>query len=124
MTATNHGSRRQEWRKLTPAERELLTWFLDRTDAGRSYLDQVSTVRVVGSCSCGCPTIDFAAPNETSAAEGPTTIVADGYGLVAGRGKVGVIVHVREARLSELEIYSMEAKPPFGLPSLESCEVY
>jgi hypothetical protein len=120
----NHGSRRQEWRNLTAAERELLTWFLDRTDAGRPYLDQVSTVRVVGSCACGCPTIDFAAPNETSAAEGASTIVADGYGLVAGGEKVGVIVHVREARLSELEIYGMEAKAPFGLPSLESCEAY
>lgn len=125
MTATSHGSRRQEWRHLTPAERGLLTWFLDHTDAGKGYLDQVATVRVVGSCACGCPTIDFAAPHETTAAEGASTIVADGFGLVQEGGKVGVIVHVREACLSELEIYSMDAtKPPFGLPSLDSCEVY
>jgi hypothetical protein len=124
MTAPTHGSRRQEWRQLTPAESGLLTWFLNGTDAGRQYLGQVSTVRVVGSCSCGCPTIDFAAPHETTAAEGASTIVADGYGLLPEGGKVGVIVHVRDAWISELEIYSMDAKRPCGLPSLDSCEVY
>jgi hypothetical protein len=121
---TNHGSREPDGRALTRAERELLSWLLNLSDSGRQYLDQVSKLRVVGSCSCGCPTIDFAAPEQTVAARGPSTIVADGEGTVAEGGRVGVIVHVREGALSELEVYALDAKTPFSLPSIDSCELY
>jgi hypothetical protein len=53
---------RPEHRPLTDAERTLLEWLIAHgSHEAQQYAPQVSQVRVVGTCTCGCPTIDLAA---------------------------------------------------------------
>src|SRR5712692_528441 len=93
-------------RPLTDEEREFLTWLLEHGEpSATEYLSQIPSLTVVGRCSCGCPTIDLALAGKHG--RGESTIVADFIGDTPEGALVGVIVHVREGLLSELEVYDM-----------------
>jgi hypothetical protein len=72
-------------------------------------------LRVVSRCACGCPTIDFAiGPTRKG---GPSHIIADAEGSSPEEVRVGVIAHVREGEISELEVYPASGeKNAFSLP--------
>jgi len=106
-------------RSLSQDEIILLEWLLahGRSDA-LQYTPQIPKLRVVSRCGCGCPTIDFAMG--TTRKDGPSHVIADAEGNSPEGVLVGVIVHVREEEISELEIYSVTGEKRFSLPKPES----
>jgi hypothetical protein len=52
---------RPERRELNKQERLLLEWLIANGNAdARQYASQIAGISVVGTCTCGCPTIDLA----------------------------------------------------------------
>jgi hypothetical protein len=115
-----------ERRPLTGEERKLLEWLLaNGTPEAKPYLSQVADVNVVGKCTCGCPTVDWARGENAQRKTGPSTILADFVGKSPEGVEVGVMVHAREGEVSELEVYAMrDWKGTFNLPTVESLKQF
>jgi hypothetical protein len=116
-------------RSLSQGERILLEWLLahSSSDVVRSdvskYKSQIDSLHVVANCGCGCPTVDFAL--QAGQKYGASEIVAEAGGKSPEGISVGVILHVRDGELSELEVYSTQGLDvPFSLPLPESLEHY
>jgi hypothetical protein len=96
-------------RELTPPERELIDWLLSHGLPGaREYLPQLGETRVIGQCSCGCPSIDLAVggvgPNR-----GAGMVVLSDYLWPAPEGILsGVVLFGTEGRLACLEAWSVD----------------
>jgi hypothetical protein len=106
-------------RPLSQEEISLLKWLLSHGGSNASqYEKQISDLRVVSRCGCGCPTVDFALG--TGRKDGPSNIIADAEGTSSEGVRVGVIVHVRETEISELEVFSLSGEKNVSLPRLES----
>jgi hypothetical protein len=115
---------RQE-RPLSSEEVALLEWLIDhgRPDASK-YRFQIPLLRVVSKCGCGCPSIDLAI-GCTSHKTGASHIIADGEATSPEGAFVGVILHVREGEISELEVYSITGQESrFGLPKPETITLW
>jgi hypothetical protein len=113
---------RREHRPLTHAERTLLEWLIAHSGAeARRYAPQISQVRVVARCTCGCPTIDLAIGERQHRTVGASIVLADFDGVTREGIEVGLILHAREGQLSELEVYAVaEVDASFSLPTIES----
>jgi hypothetical protein len=105
-----------ENRAVTAAERELISWLISHgTPEAPDYIPQIEKLQVVRRCSCGCPTVDFYASKDAS------KILADFYGMTPEGVEVGVILHARDGRIAELEVYPLyEQEAPFGLPKIDT----
>jgi hypothetical protein len=117
---------RPERRELNKEERLLLEWLIANGNAdARQYASQLATISVVGTCTCGCPTIDLAAVDSEQQKTAPSHILADFVGKTPEGIEVGVILHAREGAISELEVYAIpEVTGPFSLPSIESLKQF
>jgi hypothetical protein len=120
MSVVNHSGVVSENRPPTPDEKQLLIWLISNgKPEARDYMRQVEELRVISRCSCGCPTVDFTPP------KGPSDLLADFYGITPENVEVGVILHARDGRLSEMEIYSVhQQEEPFGLPKIDTLKNY
>ena len=102
-------------RSATVEERELVVWLLQKaatiSDVA-AFFDQVSHLRVVGGCGCGCPSVDFKAGGQDAVA----SIIADAEGTSPEGVMVGVMLWVKEGRISGLEVYPFADTGRFGLP--------
>jgi hypothetical protein len=95
-------------RDLTAEERSLIVWLLDHGLAGANkYLPQVDQARVIGHCSCGCPSIDLAVggigPNRRAGME----IVSD-YLWPTAASLFGIFLWATEYQLAGLEAWSLD----------------
>ena len=116
MSGTIH-----EDRALTDEERRLLAWLIQSgTGNSAELMAQLAEARVVSRCGCGCPTIDLAIGTRSEPTRGGSSIVADVSGKSPEGYDVGVILHVREGLLSELEVYPSGDVGPFSLPVPDS----
>ncbi len=103
----------------------LLTWLLEHGEPGATdYLSQIPLVRVVGQCGCGCPTLDLAVAGKEATRGSRSTIVADCCGTTPEGAFIGVMVHVREGILSELEAYSLSDLKKFSFPRPENLKPF
>jgi hypothetical protein len=75
---------------------------------------------VVSKCSCGCPTIDLQVEGYESK---PVSLILSAEGFSPDGTPVGVILHVRNGLLAELEVYSQDATKFFELPKIDSLTV-
>jgi hypothetical protein len=108
-------------RPLTSEEVEFLTWLLKHgKPEATQYLSQISSLRVVSQCDCGCPTIDFSVGGKEAASGSGSDIIADFLGITPEGASVGVLVHVRDGLLSELEVYSLSDIKKFSFPRPET----
>ncbi|HTP08022.1 MAG TPA: hypothetical protein VMP08_07215 [Anaerolineae bacterium] len=115
----------QDHRNLTADERVLLEWLLANGNANAAkFASQVSQVKVVSRCACGCPSIDLAIGEKQERTTGPSTILADVIGYSPEGVKVDVILHAREGQLSELEVVSHDGTTAFTLPKPEALQSY
>jgi hypothetical protein len=106
-------------RPLSEDEIALLQWLVDhgRPDAPK-YRSQIPQLRVVSRCGCGCPSIDVAMGLSRKA--GASHIIADGEAESPEGAHVGIILHVRDGEISELEVYSITGEDTvFTLPKPE-----
>jgi hypothetical protein len=113
-----------EYRELTPEERRLFEWLIANGNAEASgYDSQVSQLKVVARCTCGCPTLDVALGERKSRTVGASTILADAVGQSPEGVPVDVILHAREGEISELEVVSHDATKVFSLPRPEMLQI-
>ena len=117
---------RPERRPLTQEERTLLDWLIaNGSEDANTYSPQLADLDVVGTCTCGCPTIDLALGGRDQRKTAPSKILADFVGTTPDGIEVGVILHAREGEISELEVYAIEeATGPFELPTVESLKQF
>lgn len=111
-----------ERRPLTKEERALLEWLIANGEPdAQQYASQLSELKVVGRCTCGCPSLDLAAGVREERTTGPSHVLADFDGITVEGVQVGVILHAREGQVSELEIYAIDDfKGSFNLPIIQS----
>lgn len=78
-----------EHRPLNDAERSLLEWLLAHgSPDARQYAPQLLQARVVGRCTCGCPTIDLAMGDRQQRTVGPSHVLADFEGITLRGSKL------------------------------------
>ena len=83
------------------------------------YSLQLLGLHVVSHCSCGCPTVDFSVEGSEVTTVGPSHILADFLGKTPDGIDVGVILHGREGKISELEVYPLGQTSAL-LPKIET----
>ncbi len=81
------------------------------------YLEQISRLRVVGRCGCGCPTVDLALEGQPHSRDAVARLIAEAEGQSPEGISVGVLVFAKDEVLSEMEVYSVAGDAPFSLPS-------
>lgn len=115
-----------ENRPLTSEESVLIVWLLDNgSPAARDFVPQLDGIRVVGKCLCGCPTIDLAVSGSDKSTTGASQILADFVGETSKGWQVGVLLHARDGKLSELEIYNLsEHEGAYSLPTIPSLKPF
>ncbi|MGW5365472.1 hypothetical protein [Actinopolymorpha pittospori] len=111
------GSR--DLRPLWRVERELLDALLTHDFPGVEPLrEQAPSVLATRGCECGCGTVDLApqdADLPTSASDSP--VVVEGRVLDADGNDIGgLLLFLKDGRLSSLEVYSYDE--PLPLPDL------
>lgn len=105
-------------RPASPDEVAIASWMLHNASRAGDLSDlepSLAGLRVVGRCSCGCPSVDFVVGGQDLTA----SPVADAHGTTADGVEVGVILWEREGRVSALEVYEVE-EPARALPLAES----
>ena len=108
---------------MNPTERTLIGWLLlNGVPEARAYVQQLDGLHVVGRCSCGCGTVDLAVADARASTTGPSLILADFMGLTPEHLQVGVLLHAREGKISELEIYPL-GETTASLPTIESLKL-
>jgi len=113
-----------EYRDLSVEERRLLEWLIGNGNAEASiYASQLPHVKVIGRCTCGCPTLDLALGEKKFRTIGASTILADAVGNSPEGTPVNVILHAREGEISELEVISFDGTKVFGMPTPEMLKV-
>jgi hypothetical protein len=104
-------------RLLNPEERMLIEWLLaNGTPEAGVYVQQLKDLHVVSHCGCGCPTVDLAVGDAQASTTGASQILADFGGITPDGIQVGVILHARQGKISELEVYSEEGRTSHLLP--------
>jgi len=105
-------------RPASELEVAITAWMLQHASQAGDLSDlepSLMGLRVVGGCSCGCPSIDFVAGGQ---AEGASP-VANAHGTTSDGVEVGIILWERDAAVSALEFYEI-GEPVRDLPLLES----
>ena len=109
-------------RRLSPAEEAIVRWMLrNASRAGDlSKLEpSVTSLRVVGRCSCGCPSIDFVPGGQAMGAQ----LVAEAQGVTSDGYVVGVLLWVLNGAISALEFYDVD-EPARALPTVDSLVIW
>jgi hypothetical protein len=88
-------------------------------NATPSLAEQISQLRVVGRCGCGCASVDFRNPMHGQRA----VIVADAVASMPDGEDIGLFVWALDGQLSSLEVYSYSDHPA-SLPVPESISCY
>jgi hypothetical protein len=111
-------------RPLTQDERDLVQWLLEHGDSEhKNLISQIDNLTVVRTCSCGCPTVNFALNGKPVPPKGER-IISDLLATVDGKD-VGVLLFQNEGRLSCLEVYSCAGSDKaFGLPAISTLYSY
>lgn len=93
-------------RPISRSEAELVVWMLRHASTAgdlSSLEPAVAGLRVVGRCSCGCPSVDFEPAGQAEEA-GP---IADARGETANGVPVGLILWGRRGAVTGLELYEL-----------------
>ncbi len=104
-------------RPLSAHERVIAEWLLNNaSNTARAFLPQLDHARVVGRCSCGCPTVDLKVAEGTPPAIPQDNPIGDAVGEVDGN-MVGVMMFQRGGYLTCLEVYDLsDIEHPYPLP--------
>ena len=109
----------EEHRDLSAKEADLIEWLLTKNNHSE-LIEQIGKPSVISKCSCGCPTIDLQGKEYES---GPIRLVLFANGFSPEGIPVGVILHVRNGLISELEVYSKGGTKVFGLPEIDKLQM-
>ena len=110
----------KEDRPLSAHEIEIVTWMLAHASGPLEHLaNTTSSLRVVGRCACGCPSVNF----EIGGQALPNAPLADATGQTADGIEVGVILWGRPDAVTGLEFYEMD-RPIRSLPLTTTLKLY
>jgi hypothetical protein len=112
-----------EDRSLTEAETALVTWLVRHPDPSVSILDaqkDLSLLRVVGRCGCGCASVDFVAKGQCRGARP----IANAIGKDSSGRECGIILWGREGHITGLEVYEHYPGSAAEVPALETLQAY
>ena len=101
-------------RPLTEAERAVLARLCAINELRVPSAEELTALRVVGGCDCGCASVDFRP--EPFAGQ----ILGEGYGVTPSGIDVGLILWGYEDSLGALEIYMVGVEDTSELPRPES----
>jgi hypothetical protein len=94
-------------RAISSDERTIAEWLLLHSDpSALSFLSQLDNIRVIGQCSCGCPTVDLRVSEGTLPADFAKRAIGDALGEVNGN-TVGVMLLQSDGHLTCLEVYDL-----------------
>jgi hypothetical protein len=109
-------------RPLLPAERDALLAVLGHADfAGRDALvAQVAGTTVVGTCACGCATVDLEVDHSLPSVPWASGLIPNEAQVLDGAGEPlgGILVFLTDGYLSLLEVFSY-AEPITSLPAVD-----
>jgi hypothetical protein len=111
-----------ENRPIRTSESDVVLAALRRAPTGvipPALMETVPTLRVIGRCECGCPTVDFE-PSEDAV---PSRPIADGIGRTSSGTEVGIIVWGTEDKITGLELYEL-GTPVTELPEAGTIEPF
>ena len=109
----------EEHRDLSTKERDLIHWLLVETNQP-DLQEQIGKAKIVSRCSCGCPTIDL---QVVGVNEQPINLHLSASGYSLEGIPVGVILHIKNGLLAELEAYSETGIRVFDLPEIDKLQV-
>src|SRR6266487_4462699 len=109
----------EEQRNLSTEEINLIEWLLINTKHSE-LIEQIEKAKVISKCSCGCPTVDL---EVAGVDKQPINLHLSASGYSPEGILVGIILHVRNGLLSELEVYSEDGTKIFGLPDTDKLKV-
>jgi hypothetical protein len=104
-------------RSLMDDERNLLYWLLRNGFPGaEQFLPQVDQARVIGRCSCGCPSIDLAVEGVGPDRNAGMVSLSD-WLWPTQEGLFGVVLFATDRRLACLDVWSVDGRAnPSRLP--------
>jgi hypothetical protein len=104
----------KEDRSLSAHEIEIVTWMLAHASRSLEHLaSRTRILRVVGRCSCGCPSVDFEVEGQAL----PNGPLAEARGRTADGTEVGLILWGRPDAVTGLEFYELD-RPIRSLPAV------
>jgi hypothetical protein len=96
-------------RDLTAEERELIRWLLLHGSPGaHNYLAQVDVARVVGRCSCGCPSVDLSVDGIGPDRAAGMVSLSDWLWPTPEGPLFGLVLFATDGRLACLEAWSVD----------------
>jgi hypothetical protein len=109
-------------RQLILEEGAILEFLLTKRFPGRDQLlAQLDQVLVTGSsCGCGCESVGLSVNRSAPPASVGERVPTDAFGRDASGVEVGVLLHVINGYMAELEFYSTTDASGFGRPTLDS----
>jgi hypothetical protein len=107
----------------TNEERRFVKWLIANGSGDtREYARQISQLRVVSRCLCGCPSVDFAIGDYSQF--GPSEPIVRAEGRSPNGIPVWVMLHSRRGEIAELEVCSLVPhRGVLRLPDPESLTV-
>jgi hypothetical protein len=105
-------------RSASADEAAIVSWMLQNASRAGDLSDlepSLIGLRVVGRCSCGCPSVDFVVGGQDPTA----SPVANAHGITEDGVDVGLILWERDGQVSALEVYEVDG-PVRALPRVES----
>jgi hypothetical protein len=116
------------YRLLAPQEKAVIVAMLDQSGPKEhAFLPQLENMMVQRSCTCGCPSLEFAPPPDGTRIDlYRQNIVADMTGEAAD-GLVGLILWQAGGKLTGLEAYDLagrEPPTPYELPRPETLATF
>jgi len=106
----------EEDRPITERELAVVDWLLrngSRSGPLQHLTERIAQLRVVGSCSCGCASVDFEKDGQSPAAHP----IADAHGETPTGLKFGLILWGRDDAITGLEIYELDPGAASTLPA-------
>lgn len=112
-------------RPLMHEERLILKFLLSKPFPGRDQLlEQMDHVQVTGpSCNCGCESVGLAVDRKVTPASVEERVPTDAFGRDSEGNEVGVLLHVIDGYMDDLEFYSTSDPDRFGRPTQESLQL-
>lgn len=106
-------------RPLEANELEVIEVLLGAARSGTlRYIGQLERIQVVGSCRCGCPSINLELPSGARDGAPNALVLADAE--APDGTPVGVILWTRGGALSGLEVHSWDGGGTVTMPSPET----
>ena len=113
-------------RPLSSGERALVAWLLEHGNTrAQGALAQVSDLRVIAQCHCGCASVDFSVDGKVPSPKSGMEVVSDYWWRTQAGHLCGAFVFLRDNLLAGIDLWSIDGgETPSELPRIEDLKSY